>query len=41
VIDRNAIPMAALLSGAYVPAPGERVGMLLSGANTTAVDFSR
>lgn len=37
----GATPMAALLSGAYVPAPGERVGVLLSGANTTAVDFSR
>jgi threonine dehydratase len=37
----GATPMAALLAGAYVPAPGERVGVLLSGANTTAVDFSR
>ena len=37
----GATPMAALLSGAYVPAPGERVGVLLCGANTTAVDFSR
>jgi threonine dehydratase len=33
--------MAALLSGAYAPAPGERIGVILSGANTTAVDFSR
>jgi threonine dehydratase len=32
--------LSALLSGAYVPAPGERVGVVLSGANTTAVDFS-
>lgn len=32
-------PMAALLSGAYVPAKGERVGVLVSGANTTAVSF--
>ncbi len=37
----GATPMAALLSGAYVPVPGERVGVILSGANTTAVDFSR
>jgi len=34
-----ATPMAALLSGKYVPATGERVGVLLCGANTTAVDF--
>jgi threonine dehydratase len=37
----GATPLAALLAGAYVPAPGERVGVVLSGANTTAVDFSR
>jgi threonine dehydratase len=30
---------AALLSGAYRPAGGERVGVVVSGANTTAVDF--
>ena len=30
---------SALLSGAYRPAPGERVGVVVSGANTTAVDF--
>jgi hypothetical protein len=24
-----------------VPAPGERVGVLVSGGNTTAVDFGR
>jgi threonine dehydratase len=34
-----AAPLAALLSGAYVPATGERVGVLVSGANTTAVRF--
>jgi threonine dehydratase len=34
-----AAPLAALLSKAYVPANGERVGVLLSGANTTAVSF--
>jgi len=34
-----AAPLAALLSGAYVPASGERVGVLVSGANTTAVSF--
>ena len=32
---------AALLSGAYQPAEGERVGVVVSGANTTAVDFAR
>ena len=31
--------LAALLSGAYRPARGERVGVLLCGANTTAVQF--
>ena len=30
---------SALLSGAYRPASGERVGVVISGANTTAVDF--
>jgi threonine dehydratase len=34
-----ATPLAALLSGAYVPAKGERVGVVVSGANTTAVRF--
>jgi threonine dehydratase len=34
-----AAALAAVLSGAYVPAPGERVGVVLSGGNTTAVDF--
>jgi threonine dehydratase len=32
--------VAALLSGAYAPAPSERVGVVLTGANTTAVNFS-
>lgn len=31
---------SALLSGAYQPAHGERVGVGVSGANTTAVDFT-
>jgi threonine dehydratase len=35
-----AAPFAALLSGAYVPAPGERIGVVVSGANTTAVAFA-
>jgi threonine dehydratase len=30
---------AAILSGAYQPADGERVGVVVSGANTTAVNF--
>jgi threonine dehydratase len=32
---------SALLSGAYRPAAGERVGVVLSGGNTAAVDFDR
>jgi threonine dehydratase len=36
----GAAPFAALRSGAYRPAPGERVGVLISGGNTTAVDFA-
>jgi threonine dehydratase len=37
----GATPFAALLSGRYRPEPGERVGVLVSGGNTTAVDFDR
>jgi threonine dehydratase len=37
----GAAAFAALLSRAYVPAPGERVGVVVSGGNTTAVDFGR
>ena len=33
--------LAALLSGRYQPAPGETMAVVISGANTTAVDFSR
>jgi threonine dehydratase len=33
--------MAALLSGAYVPDANERVVVVLTGGNTTAVDFDR
>jgi threonine dehydratase len=33
--------LAAVLSGRYQPGPGELVTVVLSGANTTAVDFSR
>ena len=32
---------AALLSGRYVPRAGEKVGVVISGGNTTAVDFDR
>jgi threonine dehydratase len=32
---------AALVSGRYVPAAGERVGVLICGGNTVAVDFAR
>jgi threonine dehydratase len=33
--------LAGLLSGQYSPGPGEHVAVVISGANTTAVDFSR
>ncbi|MBV9595521.1 MAG: threonine/serine dehydratase [Chloroflexi bacterium] len=36
-----AAPLAALISGRYRPKADERVGVLISGANTTAVDFAR
>jgi threonine dehydratase len=36
----GAAALAGLLSGGYVPAAGERVGVLISGGNTTAVDFT-
>jgi threonine dehydratase len=35
----GAAAFAAILSGRYVPAPDERVTVLVCGANTTAVDF--
>jgi threonine dehydratase len=37
----GAAAFAALLSGRYRPSAGERVGVLVCGANTTAVDFAR
>lgn len=37
----GAAAFAALLSGAYTPAAGERVGVVVSGGNSTAVDFGR
>ncbi len=37
----GAAAFAALLAGAYACEPGERVGVVLSGANTVAVDFAR
>ena len=37
----GAAAFAALLSGQYRPSEGERVGVLLCGGNTTAVDFAR
>ena len=37
----GAAALAALTSGAYQPAKGERVGVLVCGGNTTAVDFAR
>jgi threonine dehydratase len=35
----GAAALAGLLSGGYQAAPGERVGVVVSGGNTTAVDF--
>ena len=35
----GAAAFAALLGGAYVPRSGERVGVIVSGGNSTAVDF--
>ncbi|HVO02260.1 MAG TPA: threonine/serine dehydratase [Candidatus Cybelea sp.] len=37
----GAAATAALLSGRYRAKPGERVGIVVSGGNTTAVDFDR
>jgi threonine dehydratase len=37
----GAAAFAALLSGGYRAAEGERIGVLLCGGNTTAVDFDR
>jgi threonine dehydratase len=37
----GAAAFAALVSGRYQPRPRERVGILVSGGNTTAVDFAR
>ncbi len=37
----GAATLAALLSGRYRPEPGTRVGVLVCGGNTTAVDFTR
>jgi threonine dehydratase len=37
----GAAAFSALLSGAYQPVAGERVGVVISGGNSTAVDFER
>jgi threonine dehydratase len=37
----GAAAFASLLSGRYRPQPHEKVGVLISGGNTTAVDFER
>ena len=37
----GAAAFAALLSGAYTPAAGERVGVVVCGGNSTAVEFGR
>ena len=37
----GAAALSALLSKRYVPAPGERVAVVISGGNSAAVDFTR
>jgi threonine dehydratase len=37
----GAAAFSALLSGAYRPREGERIAVIISGGNTTAVDFAR
>ena len=37
----GAAALAAVLAGRYRPEPGERVGIVVSGGNTVAVDFDR
>jgi len=37
----GAAAFAALLSGSYTPSAGERVGVVICGGNSTAVDFGR
>jgi threonine dehydratase len=37
----GAAAFAALLSGRYKPPPGERIGVLVCGGNTAAVDYAR
>jgi len=37
----GAAALATLLSGDYTPDPGERVAVVISGGNTSAVDFGR
>ena len=37
----GAAAFSALFTGKYRPSPGERVGVILSGGNTTAVNFDR
>jgi threonine dehydratase len=37
----GATALAPLLASLYRPKAGERIGVLLCGANTTAVDFTR
>jgi threonine dehydratase len=37
----GAAAFGALLAGRYQPSAGERVGVVVSGGNTTAVDFNR
>ena len=41
VAEPGATAFAALTSGQYQPQDGERIGVVICGANTVAVDFSR
>ena len=36
----GAAAFSALISGRYQPRPGERVGVMVRGGNTVAVDFA-
>jgi threonine dehydratase len=37
----GAAAFSALLAGRYRPEPGEKVGVVVSGGNTAAVDFGK
>ena len=41
VVGSGAAALSAMLCGAYKPKSGERVAVIVSGGNTTAVNFDR